>query len=132
MRVNQQGMPTLPVETIIVEAVTALPTAAAVLSLTENKPREVPLFVPSLEGIQKKKYRGQDKSDAQVGIVYKQHPKGLLTGEVVYQYGPLTVRYRVTGRAHRPVTYLTVVRFTGLSADYARRASIAKKGSRWV
>ncbi len=127
-------MPTLPVETIIVEAVTAPPTAAAVLSFTENKPREVPLFVPSWEGIQKKKkkYGGQDKSDAQVGIVYKQHPKGLLTGEVVYQYGPLTVRYRVTGRAHRPVTYLTVVRSTGLSADYARRASIAKKGSRWV
>jgi hypothetical protein len=84
VRVNQQGLrssegSTLPVETIIVEAVTAPPTAAAVLSFTENKPREVPLFVPSLEAIQKqKKYGGQHKSDAQVGIVYKQHPKGLV------------------------------------------------------
>jgi hypothetical protein len=38
-------------------------------SFTENKPREVPLFVPSSEEIQKKKkkkYGGKDNSGAQV------------------------------------------------------------------
>jgi hypothetical protein len=69
VRVNQQGVPTLPVETIIVEEVTSPPTAAAVPSFTENKLREVPLFVPSSEEIQqkkKKKYGGQYNTGAQV------------------------------------------------------------------
>ena len=65
---------------IRVPALPILPTAAAVPSVIQNVPRQVPLFVVPLEEIQKKKkiYGGLDKAGAQVGIVYKQHPKGLL------------------------------------------------------
>jgi hypothetical protein len=62
----------------------APPTATAVPSVSdvcvmEDKPAEVPLVVPSLEEIlmKKKRYGGQDKAGAQIGIVYTQHPKGL-------------------------------------------------------
>ncbi len=49
-------------------------------SVIQNVPRQFPLFVAPLEEIQKKKkiYGGLDKAGAQVGIVYKQQPKGLL------------------------------------------------------
>ena len=40
----------------------------------EDKPREVPLVV-------KKKYGGEDKAGAQIGIVCTQHPKGLLVAD---------------------------------------------------
>jgi hypothetical protein len=63
----------------------APPTEKAVASVSdvcviEDKPGEVPLVVPSLEEIlmKKKRYGGQDKAGAQIGILYTQHPKGLL------------------------------------------------------
>jgi hypothetical protein len=68
------------VEPILVEAVTAPPTAAAVLSFTENKSREVPLFVPSLEGIQKKKEKydvAASPKKALVGFDFKVEAQGV-------------------------------------------------------
>jgi len=57
-------------------AARAPPTASAATSVLQSTRRQVPLFVPSLEEIQRKKK--MYKAGAQVGIVYKQHEKGLL------------------------------------------------------
>ena len=57
-------------------AARAPPTASAASSVPQSTTRQVPLFVPPLEEIQRKKK--MYKAGAQVGIVYKQHEKGLL------------------------------------------------------